>query len=154
MSVDSDLVRVDLLKVKNLIYESYPAGSVERKNFLLSSKMTELNYLSNAFPAEAFDLLYKEYNKVLIREYVSTFLWILIAGCYIMLIHSLENLTLIHSKLFYVPGIIFCLIQIGFHVVDLIKNNKQFTPIKEQYEEVKNTIEKLMQEMKQIDNNF
>jgi len=63
--LDADLVRVDLVKIKRKLFLSYPKGSVEREHFLLSSKLSELSYLTKLIPKEEAEIVFAEYKKAL-----------------------------------------------------------------------------------------
>lgn len=149
--LDSDLVRVDLLKVKRLIYLSYPEGSQERQDFLYASKLSELNYLSKLVPPEIVDMVFDEYARLRKEELISIGLSIGIGICVSMFMfgmHKTFPLTWVWK--FWYAGIAGALLETVRHIGHMILDWRKVQPFREEYDELGKKIKKLTDELKDL----
>lgn len=151
MSPDPDLIRCDLLKIKRKIFLSFPEGSVERQNFILSSKLSELDYLSGLIPSSTSNSVFAEYEKSLVSELKYIF-WGLGCGLclsfILFLLHRLypDNMFLIF---FSVPFCMSALFSISPFLC-MIDQWRKMKPFKKELHELQNRILKLSKEIRDI----
>jgi hypothetical protein len=147
--LDSDLVRVDLLKVKRLIYLSYPEGSRERADFLYAAKLSELNYLSKIVPPEIVNMVFDEYAKLRKGELLSIGLSIgigLSVAMFMFGMHKTFPLTWVWK--FWYAGIAGGLLETVRHIGHMILDWRKVQPFREEYAELSKKIRKLTNELK------
>lgn len=151
MSLDNDLVRVDLLRCKRLIYLQYPEGSQEQKDFLYASKLSELGYLKRLVPEETAVLVYEEYNHRLKFELLVGALCfgLGIFFSYIMFLCHQAHPNIIWLKWFSFPfgfGMYF----VGKHIYHMVIEWRKMKPFKIEHKQLLQRIEKLTNELKDI----
>jgi hypothetical protein len=149
MSLDSDLVRVDLLKAKRLIYLSYPEGSQERKDFLYASKLSELNYLTKLVPPDVADFVFGEYAKLRKFELISIgFSIILGVGISIAMFGMHRSFPHAFLWKFWYGGLSGGLLDASRHIWHMVRDWRKVQPFKVEYETLSKKIEKLTKELK------
>lgn len=115
--LDGDLIRVDLLKIKRLLYLSYAEGSQAQKDFLYASKLSELGYLKRLAPPEIVNFIYEEYARLRKDELKNIGLSIGIGLCAAMFMYGMHKefpLTWIWK--FWYAGIAGAFLEIGRHI--------------------------------------
>lgn len=149
MSMDPDIVRVDLLRVKRKLFMGYPEGSKERQEFVLATKLSELAYLQGLITPEKVDDILEEYITVVHTEAIHI-LFTLCVGSFLSILllyfHQLHTLNLWFS-LWYLPG----LLGIGIisqHIYHLYLNWKKIQPFNKEYIILQGKIQKLLEEIK------
>jgi hypothetical protein len=151
MSLDSDLVRVDLLKVKRKLYLSYPVGSKERSDFLAASKLSELNYLSKLVPPDLADLVFTEYKKLIRSEVLDILMSLGMGICASLALFSLHtqysSTTFLH---FWHLPFWFGLGISAKHVWNMVFQWRKMKPFHKEYQELQRRISKLNNELKDI----
>lgn len=146
--LDPDLVRVDLLRVKRMMYKSFPDGSQAQKDFLLSAKKSEIKYLSALVSPEITDLVFDNYKKELRFELIDIWLCLGIGASLSVMglgFHQLYPKS-IFFKLFVVPIIVGIFLSLT-HVWHIVEQWKKMQPIKKDYLDLTKRIEKLNKEL-------
>ena len=149
MALDSDNIRVDLLRVRRKLFLQYPEGSKERADFIFASKLSELSYLSKLVSPDVVDALYIEHSNIQKFELLNIFVCFGI-GAFFMLMMFASHKALPHNiflQWYSVPmvvGVIFALTHV-FHLVD---EWRKFKPVHNEYEGLRKKIEKLTEELK------
>jgi hypothetical protein len=147
--IDSDLVRVDLLRCKRLIYTSYPENSQERTDFLYASKLSELNYLSKVVPPEIVNFIFDEYEKLRRSELKNIGLSIWVGLCVAMIMFVMyKEFPLVRFWQFWYAGIAGGLLEAGRHVWQMILDYQKVKPFRNEYGELSKKIKKLTDELK------
>jgi hypothetical protein len=151
MSVDPDLVRVDLLLVKRKLYNSYSPGSLERKNFLMASKLGEIGYLSKIIPPDVVNVVFDEYHYKLKNGVIDMSLSFSIG---IVLGIVLDGYHIFFSKsvllrFWYIPSIILFVVG-ARHFWNLVSYWWGMRDFKKEYKVIKDQIRKLSDEVKRI----
>lgn len=147
MAIDPDLVRVDLLRARRLIYKSYPDGSPEQKEFLLSSKRSELKYLS-----EVTELMFGEYKRFLQSELVA-FIFCLSSGlCLSAVLFGFHELypKSIWLAFFMAWPLMVGLYFASYHTWHIVEQWKKMQPFKKDFVALKKKIAKLNEELENI----
>lgn len=151
MALDSDLVRVDLLKLKRKLYNSYPEGSEERKTFLVASKLSEIGYLSKVIPPDIVNFVFEEYNykiKIEILDIIVNSAMAISLGLILFSFHGLYFKNFIFS-FWYIPSGLF-LINGLRHLWNLVAYWWGMRDFKKEYGVIKDQIKKLSGEVKRI----
>jgi hypothetical protein len=149
MALDGDLVRIDLLKAKRLIYLSYPEGSRERQDFLYASKLSELNYLTKIVPPEIVNFVFDEYTRLRKNELRNIGLSIgmgLSTALFMFLMHKIYPLTWLWK--FWYCGIVGGILETVRHMIHMILDWRKVQPFREEYAELSKKILKLTKELK------
>jgi hypothetical protein len=147
--LDGDLVRVDLLKVKRLIYLSYGENSKERQDFLYASKLSELNYLSKLVPPEIVDMVFDEYARLRKDELKNIGLTLGIGLLVLMLMFNMHKLyPLVWVWKFWYAGIAGALLETVRHIGHMILDWRKVQLFREEYAELGKKIKKLTDELK------
>jgi len=147
--LDPDLVRIDLLRCKRLIYLSYPEGSQERKDFLYASKLSELKYLSKMVPPEIVDMVFDEYAKLRKNELLSIGLSIIAGVSVSVLMLGMHKIfPLVWVWKFWYAGIAGVFLEIIRHSWHMILDWRKVQPFREEYAELGKKIKKLTEELK------
>jgi hypothetical protein len=149
MALDPDLVRVDLLRCKRLIYVSYPEGSRERADFLYAAKLSELNYLSKLVPPEIVNMVFDEYARLRKDELKNIGLTLWIGLLVLMLMFNMHKLyPLVWVWKFWYASIAGVLLETIRHIWHMVLNWKKVQPFKLEYTELGQKIKKLTDELK------
>jgi hypothetical protein len=151
MPLDHNNIRVDILRIKRKLYISYPEGSMERKEFLLASKLSELKYLQTLVAPDLIDTVFDEYKSQQRAETANICVCVIGGICLSVMMLGFHQLhpANIWLKSFYVPAIA----GIGYgltHVYHFIQYHKSMIPFKLEYEKIGKKIEKLLKEIKDI----
>jgi hypothetical protein len=149
MALDPDLVRVDLLRCKRLIYLSYEEDSRERKDFLYASKLSELNYLSKMVSPEIVDMVFDEYARLRKNELKTIGLSIgigLSVAMFMFGMHKTFPLTWIWK--FWYAGLAGSLLESMRHGWHMVLDYRKVQPFKLEYAELGKKIKKLTDELK------
>jgi hypothetical protein len=151
MALDPDSVRVDLLKIKRKLFLSYPEGSRERQDFLIASKLSELNYLSKLVPHDVVDLVFEEYHKILKEEITAVAVY-LILGTSVSMAMAIFRLAYPQISWLHLWGLgfVFGFLAILSHVWRMIDQWRKIQPFKKDYKELQKRIDKLADEIKDI----
>lgn len=151
MAIDPDLVRIDLLRCKRQLYLMYPEGSKERSDFLATSKLSEINYLSNLVPKEVSALVFQEYRRTIKFEILDIVVYFAIgvaisSSLYFCHLFLPKNLWL---HFWSVP---FCLsiFESLRHIWYIVNQWKKMKPFRLEYKELQVRINKLRGELKDI----
>jgi hypothetical protein len=148
MPLNPDQVRVDLLRIKRKLYISYPEGSKERQEFLLATKLSELNYLQKMIAPDIIDMVFEEYRKQQRREVINTTTSFLSGLCLTMLLFGFHQLHLNNVWLLLFPVPAFAGMCVGFtHIFHIIDHWKALKPFKEEYEKISKKIERILKEI-------
>ena len=151
MSLDPDLVRIDLLRTKRLLYLQYAEGSQEQKDFLYASKLSELNYLSKLAPPEIVNFIDEEYARLRKDELKNIGLSIGIGLCSAMFMYGMhQEFPLTWVWKFWYAGIAGTLFETVRHIYHMILDWRKVQPFKVEYSELSKKIEKLTNELKDI----
>jgi hypothetical protein len=147
--LDGDLVRVDLLRIKRLLFTSYPEGSSEQLDFLRASKLNEIGYLSRLVPEETAKFVYEEYNRIMKYELLDIAACLGIGFCLSLTLFWFHQHypTILWFRLFGAP------FGIGFysslkHVWHMIKEWRKIQPFKTEHKQLLQRINKLKNEIK------
>jgi len=149
MALDPDLVRIDLLRCKRLLFLSFPEGSKEREDFIVASKLSELGYLSRLVPEETAAMVYAEYNKRIKDELIYIISCLGIGLCLSLALFGFHQLrpNILWLKGFSFPfgfGAYFA----GTHVFHMIDQWRKMKPFRKEHKELQIRIEKLKNEIK------
>lgn len=149
--IDPDLVRCDLLKIKRKLYNLYPENSLERKNFLMASKLGEIGYLSKIVPPDVVNLVFDEYHFKMKQKTIDM---LLSFGIGIILSVVLNGYHILFPKnailsFWCIPPVILFMIG-GGHFWNLISTWWGMRDFKKEYKMIKNQIRKLSDEVKRI----
>lgn len=149
--LDSDLVRVDLLRLKRKLYNSYPEGSVERKTFLLASKISEIGYLSHVVPPDVVKFVFDEYHykmKMELLDILLNFGLTISIGFLMRSLHNLYGKNIILS-FWYFPLSLFFFNGLR-HVWNVFSTWRSMRDFKNEYTIINDKIKKLSEEVKKI----
>ena len=147
--LDGDLVRVDLLRIKRLLFTSYPEGSKAQRDFLTASKISELGYLSRLVPPDIADLVFEEYRKVIKCELIEFAACLGVGFCLSLVLFSFHQAhpNIVWLKWFSFPfgfGAYFA----GKHAWHMIIEWRKIQPFKKEHKELKKRMDKLSKEIK------
>lgn len=151
MALNPDQIRVDLLRIKRMLYISYPEGSKERQDFLLASKVSELGYLQKLITPNIVDLVFEEYSKQQRAEAINFTTCSLGGICLSVMLLGFHQLHPQTMWLLTYP--IPCLIGVGYaitHVFHAVANWKSLQPFQEEYERINKKIEKILKEISDL----
>lgn len=149
MSIDPDRIRVDLLRAKRKVFLEYPEGSLERKNFLLVAKMSEVDYLTKTIPVELVTSVVGDFERA-VKDEAKIGVMALFTGvflsAFLYIFHVIypENFLLSLWRVGWFVGIAEML-RHGWHVVGM---RKKVTPLLKEYDALKEKIKKLNNEIK------
>lgn len=148
MALNPDQVRVDLLRIKRKLYISYPEGSKERQDFLLASKLAELNYLQKMIAPDLVDLVFEEYKKQQKAEAINAAFGILSGLCVSIMLLGYHQLYPRNPWLSLYPmPLLMGLIYAVTHTVHALEHWKSFQPFKKEYQKILQKVEKIMKEI-------
>jgi hypothetical protein len=150
--LDSDLVRIDLLRLKRKLYNSYPEGSVERQTFLMASKLSEIGYLSNVVPPDVVNFVFDEYKfkikqeiiDILVNFGMGVSLGLLLAG-----VHGIYPKNSFMWFFWFLPSLLFLANGIR-HTYRLIACWWSMRGFRKEYKVINDQIKKLSNEVKRI----
>lgn len=152
MRLDPDLVRVDLLKVKRKLYLSLADNPVEQKNFLLSTKKSELSYFKQQMPPELTEHVFQEHEKMLKKEYYHIGFNIMLAfvglALSILLYKGFNHLWILYMGLM---PFMYGLCSAYFHMQHVSDAITKIQPFIKEYNTVTGHIKRLTNELKQIE---
>jgi hypothetical protein len=151
MPLNPDQVRVDILRIKRKLYISYPEGSKERQEFLLSSKLSELKHLQTLIAPDVMDVVFDEYHRQQRGELMNIGICLfggLTLSIMLLGFHQLHpnNLWL---KQFYIPMIA----GLGYattHIFHSMKHFQLMQPVKNEYKKIQSKIDKLLKEISEL----
>lgn len=151
MALNPDQIRVDLLRIKRKLYISYPEGSKERRDFLLTSKLSELNHLQKMISPDVSGIVFEEYDKQQKSEAVNITLSLLGGGCLSVMLLGFHQLhpQNVWLNLWTMPAFM------GFfygmtHVIHVINQWQSLQPFKKEYDRVTKKIEKILKEIQDL----
>lgn len=151
MPLNPDQVRVDLLRIKRKLYISYPEGSKERREFLLASKLSELNYLQKLIAPDIIDMVFDEYKKQQKAEALNITMCLLGGSCLSVMLFGYHQL---HPNNVWLTMYPFPMLLGAFtgitHVIHAIKHWKSLQPFKKEYEKLSKKVEKILKEIQDL----
>jgi|SRR6185295_3817402 len=151
MPLNPDQVRVDIMRIKRKLYISYPEGSKERRDFLLATKLVELNQLQKLIAPDLIDMVFYEYKKQQKAEAINITMSFLSGACLSIMMfgyHQLypQNFWL---SMFPVPAIIGVFYGCT-HVIHAVEHWKSLQPFKNEYERLAKKVEKILKEIQDL----
>ena len=148
MPLDPDQIRVDILKVQRKIFLSYPQGSKEREDFLRSSKIHSINYLSKLVPKELASEIFDEFEKGITEEIQNIAIKIF-AGSLFPLIMFILHLYYPKVQLLnlWAVGWLLVIPHIIPNLLNIYKHWKKFEPFKKEYLDLQERIKKLQEDL-------
>lgn len=152
MPLNPDQIRVDLLRIKRKLYISYPEGSKERREFLLATKMAELNHLQKMIAPDLVDMVFTEYDRQQKAEVTKMSLWIIGGACFSAMLfayHRLYPQSIWLEALYPMPTLI-GLITGSTHLFHAAKHWQSFQPFKLEYEKIVKKVAKILKEINDL----
>ncbi len=151
MPLNPDQVRVDLLRIKRKLYISYPEGSKERRDFLLATKLSELNYLQKLVAPDLIDMVFDEYKRQQRAEAINIVTSFLSGACLTVMLFGYHQLYPNNAWLTMYPfPAIFGFFYGATHVIHAVKHWQSIQPFKQEYEKLSGKIAKLLKEIQDI----
>jgi len=151
MPLNPDQVRVDLLRIKRKLFISYPEGSKERREFLLATKLIELNHLQKMIAPDLVDMILDEYKKQQKAEAINITMSFLTGACLSVMLFGYHQLypQNVWLSLYPVP------LLSGFfygmtHVVHAIEHYNALKPFKLEYEKISAKLQKILKEIQDL----
>lgn len=150
MPLDSDLIRVDLLLVKRKIYLSLSTYK-ERQDFLMSSKLSEIGYLSSLVSPDVVSLVFDEHNKIMREEFLDIFVCALLEISFFVLFYIMHMVSSKHfwSYILLIPFFII-FVESFRHILHIKEECEKIKPFKQGFNLLQERIDKLSNEIKDM----
>ncbi len=151
MPLNPDQIRVDLLRIKRKLYISYPEGSKERREFLLASKLSELNYLQKLIAPDLIDTVFDEYDKQQKAEAINIATSLLSGACLTIMLYGYHQLhpQNVWLTLYPFPAIMGTFYGVT-HIIHAVEHWKSMQPFKKEYEKLRKKVEKILKEIQDL----